>query len=529
MRRSVKCYTIWNVNNCQRNIVGPDFRCPEGHESKSQVSAQKASEIYESQTAYRGDKMFALNALQVSNEKLAEEGYDLSNLEYSTLVPEQIMVALCMDLGIPFVATSAPGRGKTATLKSIADDLDMNLIAIQASSSDAIDIAGRPTNNTITLNTGNSFGKPIKALECVAPDWMAQWDDQRSNMLFFDEMDKAPVDVQNAILKLIDEKILNTGDKLPEGTLIAAAGNFTSDAGAEDFTTALLSRLVPIAWFDDKLADDEGALKDGLKVREEGRLSNYRMKFPALPAVNSEVFQDYIEKAKTARENYMTTLGGREYDLDTPDSNTAHDSYNSSSLSNFATDRGWEKAIKLLSYHDAIIEADPTSSYAKHASAVKTRILKGTIGMTRGAPFLATYLAQTSIPTPSAVLKNPSKMSALTPESRQIVKTGLEKQLQSDLNDLIERGHKASTPADKRDIGEKIIDTIKSHAAVGEFITNGDPDSIDALSFSSDTQKILRMQVPILMQTLGDTEVQERFNREIGSYAKFLFNIVTAR
>jgi MoxR-like ATPase len=479
---------VWKINNCNNLVTAPEFNCAAGHHMDNKAKRDGALEMMRQIESTRG--MLSEIEDELADEIAVAEN-DTSKDEYSVLVPEQILLTLCMELDIPFVLTSPAGRGKTATIQSIAEGLEMNIIEIQASSADAMDIAGRPTNQIADLDTGKDFGGSLQTLVSVAPDWMRRWSSDEPNMLFFDEVDKAPVDVQNAMLKLFDERILNTGDKLPKGTLIAAAGNFTADSGAEDFTTALISRMVPISWIDPSLSEAEGSLRDLEKVRKEGRDSNFRKKFPPLPFVDRDEFKRFLGVAKNAREQYISTLRG-DIDLDSPTRDTIRESYDSSNLNNFATDRTWLMAERLLAYHDAVTKADPSSPYASHKDAVRDRIINGTLGRKRGQPYLTLYRNQVSIPTFEDLVNDTSVYKALSPEVKTVVRNQLEKNLVDMLNGK-------SSPIDK-------VQTIKNYISVAKGITSDDPNSIESLNFGSEVRSALTR-----MELQADAQDQEIF------------------
>jgi ATPase family associated with various cellular activities (AAA) len=118
-----------------------------------------------------------------------------------------------------------PGIGKSDIVRALARELGRQLIDVRAVLLDPVDLRGLPHVN------GDS-----RAHWCI-PDFLPR---EGSGILFLDELNRAPMLVQNACLQLVlDRKI---GEyTLPENWDILAAGNRLSDGGGVTKMNSALS------------------------------------------------------------------------------------------------------------------------------------------------------------------------------------------------------------------------------------------------------------------------------------------------
>lgn len=123
-----------------------------------------------------------------------------------------------------------PGVGKSDVVKSVADNLSMQLKDIRAILLDPVDFRGVPSvkNGTTIWNVPDFLPKSGKGI------------------MFLDELNAAPQSVQAACYQLILDRQL--GDyTLPEGWVIIAAGNREGDkAVVNRMPTALANRFIHI-------------------------------------------------------------------------------------------------------------------------------------------------------------------------------------------------------------------------------------------------------------------------------------------
>ena len=125
---------------------------------------------------------------------------------------------------------SSPGIGKSAIIRQIADELDLELIDIRLASIEATDLCGLPF---------------VKDGEQVfsTPEWFPT-DPNSKGILFLDELSNAPINVQQAAYRLILDREVKTGVKLPDGWFTVAAGNLKTDrTGVKGVVPALGNRF----------------------------------------------------------------------------------------------------------------------------------------------------------------------------------------------------------------------------------------------------------------------------------------------
>lgn len=130
---------------------------------------------------------------------------------------------------VPYFISGA-GLGKTSTAQQIASDLDVPIVILSLAQYDYSEIAGWTLPN-------DDKSKMVR----VRPDWMP---DEGKGIIFLDELPQAPVTNQNIAAQLVNERRVGP-HKLPEGWVIMAAGNRTSDrAGTNIMPTHLRDRLM---------------------------------------------------------------------------------------------------------------------------------------------------------------------------------------------------------------------------------------------------------------------------------------------
>jgi len=147
---------------------------------------------------------------------------------------ELIMDALMAQL-VPFIGGS-PGISKSALIREIADENNLQLIDFRLAQADPVDLNGFPNieGNKSTFLPPKIFpieGDPI-------PAGKAGW------LLFLDEINSAPLAVQTASYKLILDKMIGE-HHLHKNVAIVAAGNLSTDKAITNrIGTAMQSRLI---------------------------------------------------------------------------------------------------------------------------------------------------------------------------------------------------------------------------------------------------------------------------------------------
>jgi hypothetical protein len=145
--------------------------------------------------------------------------------------PSQAKAALkvFIDIKRPAMLHGSPGVGKSDVVRSLAKELDLELIDVRLSQLDSVDLRGVPSVNLKEHRT-----------EWNPPEFLPR--DGRG-ILFLDEINSAPTSVQAAAYQLLLDRKLGEYT-LPDGWTILAAGNRASDkAIVNQMSTALKNRL----------------------------------------------------------------------------------------------------------------------------------------------------------------------------------------------------------------------------------------------------------------------------------------------
>lgn len=134
------------------------------------------------------------------------------------------------------------GWTKSATIKSLTDDLALPLHDVRLSDKEPTDLGGIPFPVDIKMGDG-SMKKCLTYLVTNLLPFADIYGDDYECVLFFDEVDRTSVDVLNVALQLLLDKGVN-GRKLSAKTHICCAGNGITDSGTTELTSAAATRLV---------------------------------------------------------------------------------------------------------------------------------------------------------------------------------------------------------------------------------------------------------------------------------------------
>ena len=162
---------------------------------------------------------------------------------------------------VPYIHSS-PGMGKSAIVRSIAEELNLKLIDHRLSTSAPEDMTGLPRFD----EKGYAYFSPFRELfpldDQEIPEGRDGW------LVFFDEFPSAPRSVQAAAYKILLDRMVGQR-KLHPNVVIVCAGNLATDkAIVNPIGTALQSRLVHIEMeidFDGWMK--EVAMKEGYDKR----------------------------------------------------------------------------------------------------------------------------------------------------------------------------------------------------------------------------------------------------------------------
>jgi len=156
-------------------------------------------------------------------------------------------IALCWTeaLNLVPVVWGPPGFTKSATINSLARDLNLPVFDVRVSDKEPTDLSGIPFPADQTFGEGKD-ARVIKVLSylanCLLP-WADLHEDGFPCVLFLDEIDRASLDVLNVALQILLDRGVN-GRKLSSGCRIVCAGNGATDTGTTELTSAAATRLV---------------------------------------------------------------------------------------------------------------------------------------------------------------------------------------------------------------------------------------------------------------------------------------------
>lgn len=171
---------------------------------------------------------------------------------------------------VPYVHGS-PGSGKSAIMRSIADEYNLQLIDHRLSTSEPTDLGGLPR-----FNNGYAEFVPFKGIfptEDVEPK-----KGKDGFMLFLDEFNAMPRSVQAAAFKLVLDRMVGQHHLHPQ-TVITAAGNLSTDRGITNpITTPMQSRLVHLEL---EVSFDEWLQDVALPQRYDSRIIAFLSQYPS--------------------------------------------------------------------------------------------------------------------------------------------------------------------------------------------------------------------------------------------------------
>ena len=140
--------------------------------------------------------------------------------------------------GVPMLYLGNPGMGKTTIVNMWAQKNGYHVESLIGSAFDRSEILGYMVND----------GPGTDYLRTKAPEWFHTIIEFEQNgipsILFIDEIAGAPKDVQASLYRLIFERTIGNGQKLPESTIIASASNYKDNLPAMcDITSPNLNRF----------------------------------------------------------------------------------------------------------------------------------------------------------------------------------------------------------------------------------------------------------------------------------------------
>lgn len=144
-------------------------------------------------------------------------------------------LAIAIQVGQPVLLWGGPGEGKSRMIEQVAGQLGRPCEVVVGSVREASDFVGLPVRDGASV----SFAPPRWATRCV---------EQRSTVVFLDELTTAAPSVQAAMLRVVLER--EVGDlRLPDTVSFVAAANPPEvAAGGDDLAPPLANRFCHLDW-----------------------------------------------------------------------------------------------------------------------------------------------------------------------------------------------------------------------------------------------------------------------------------------
>jgi hypothetical protein len=155
-----------------------------------------------------------------------------------TLSPNQAKRAIeaCVRLKLPLMLHGPVGVGKSDAVRQAAEMLGFDVLDVRGSTIDPVDVRGLPVVSA-PGGDGRVHFQPTALFPAAGC---------RPTIVFLDELTRAPMMVQNALLELILDRRIGEY-VLPDNCVCVAAGNSESDGGGtQRMNSALANRFVHV-------------------------------------------------------------------------------------------------------------------------------------------------------------------------------------------------------------------------------------------------------------------------------------------
>lgn len=155
----------------------------------------------------------------------------------------QEYIEACLYSGlVPFIRSS-PGCGKSKMVQNIAKKFNLKLIDHRLSTSDSVDLNGLP--HFIKKDNGKEIAT-FAPLDIFPTDLDEIPNGYEGWLLFFDEMNSAPEEIQAACYKIILDRMIGQYHLHSKCVIVCAGNEDTDKAITKELSTAMISRLVHI-------------------------------------------------------------------------------------------------------------------------------------------------------------------------------------------------------------------------------------------------------------------------------------------
>ena len=275
---------------------------------------------------------------------------------------KETLFLLAVQSGIPVILKGAPGEAKTSYIAALAKASNRHLEVVIASTREPADFGGFPC-----LDNG--------VLRYVPPAWAQRLVDAKKNgkggILFFDEISCAAPMCQNALLRVILERVVGETELPPDLWVVAAMNPPEQTASGWDLAAPMSNRFYHLNWEVNTEAWIGGMLTDFKAPEVETLPENWRESIPQ----SRSLIASYIH----ARPSNLRRFPEEESKRSGP----------------WASPRSWDMASRISAAFQA-------AGYDDRAA------LSAVIGEDQANEF-CNYRKQLDLPNPETLLANPTK------------------------------------------------------------------------------------------------------------------------
>lgn len=306
------------------------------------------------------------------------------NEEMMDLYTEQIMRAIraMAFSGQNPMLVGAPGTGKTAAVRALADDLGYDIITLVGSQLDPTDMVGLPSGEKIMEDDN---GVPVYGTAYLSPNWQVKILQEKKIILFLDEFSNTPLAVQSSMLTMLQNREFPSGQRMPDETLIIGAMN-PADSAADygGIAKPTANRMTWIAWS----PPNDSWYNGMLAAWGKQNVSKDEMKWRSQIVSFIKTKPDYLHKEPDLLSNDDSS-NPEVNNIDLTDSSELEVFNNA-----FPTQRTWDRLSQALPHAD-------------NDGGIQNLIMTGLVGKSAATEFQA-YLSTLNSVSPEDVIKDPS-------------------------------------------------------------------------------------------------------------------------